>query len=237
MKNKQRFIEWLSFHPTPDDIARVLVTDYLSDLGVRCMRFGRVNNDDSATALGQNGYPDADLWRNVVVPGSEWRSWDLPEIDIIVGKNISQWSPDSKLCVINLRDRGVIQGSAVFEFANEVVDNRKNQIVESLEVFCSGISLYLSFQNHPRQGPAILAGGSIDSREAATTQFTQRQIQVLRGMVEGRTNHELANELGFSVSTNRHETMRIYQGLGVSDRKEAAQKALALNLIQVAAKI
>jgi len=41
----------------------------------------------------------------------------------------------------------------------------------------------------------------------------------------------LANELGFSVSTIRHETMRIYQALAVSDRKEAAKKAVSLALI------
>jgi DNA-binding NarL/FixJ family response regulator len=33
------------------------------------------------------------------------------------------------------------------------------------------------------------------------------------------------------VSTIRHETMRIYQALAVSDRKEAAKKALSLALI------
>jgi DNA-binding NarL/FixJ family response regulator len=49
--------------------------------------------------------------------------------------------------------------------------------------------------------------------------------------VEGKTNHELATELGFSVSTIRHETMRIYQALSVSDRKEAAKKALMLSLV------
>ena len=49
-------------------------------------------------------------------------------------------------------------------------------------------------------------------------------------MVEGKTNHELAAELGFSVSTVRHETMRIYEALAVSDRKEAANKALLLGL-------
>ena len=62
-------------------------------------------------------------------------------------------------------------------------------------------------------------------------QLTQRQLSILRGMVEGKTNHELANELGFSVSTIRHETMRIYEILAVSDRKEAAKKALAMALI------
>ena len=51
------------------------------------------------------------------------------------------------------------------------------------------------------------------------------------GMVEGKTNHELATEMGFSVSTIRHETMRIYQALAVSDRKEAAKKALMLSLV------
>jgi DNA-binding NarL/FixJ family response regulator len=50
-------------------------------------------------------------------------------------------------------------------------------------------------------------------------------------MVEGKTNHEIATELGFSVSTIRHETMWIYQALAVSDRKEAAKKALARSLL------
>jgi len=61
--------------------------------------------------------------------------------------------------------------------------------------------------------------------------LSQRQLLILRGMVEGKTNHELANELGFSVSTIRHETMRIYEILAVSDRKEAAKKALAQALL------
>ena len=62
-------------------------------------------------------------------------------------------------------------------------------------------------------------------------QLSQRQLAILQGMVEGKTNHELANELGFSVSTIRHETMRIYEMLAVSDRKEAAKKALAISII------
>ena len=61
--------------------------------------------------------------------------------------------------------------------------------------------------------------------------LTQRQLVILGGMVEGKTNHELATEMGFSVSTVRHETMRIYQALSVSDRKEAAKKALELGLL------
>ena len=61
--------------------------------------------------------------------------------------------------------------------------------------------------------------------------LTSRQKLILQGMVDGKTNHELATELGFSVSTIRHETMRIYQSLAVSDRREAARAALDQGLI------
>jgi hypothetical protein len=231
MTQIRKFIEWLSFHPSCDEISRALVTEYLHDHGLRAMRFGRINNDDSAIVLGQFGYEDAEQWRNLVVPGSEWRNWNLPAIDIMIGKNKSQWSPDSQLCVVILRDRGVIQGNAVFEFNTPIAQGEKNKVFESIQDFCVPIALYLSFTNRaliPSPDGVTLP---TDSRDSGASQLTQRQILILRGMVEGKTNHELATELGFSVSTVRHETMRIYQALAVSDRKEAAKKALTLNLV------
>ena len=227
----RKFIEWLSFQPTSDEIARALVTEYLSDYGVSCIRFGRTNDDDSAMVLGQYGYADAEQWRNLVVPGSEWRSWDLPAIDIMTGKNKSKWAPDSKLCIVQLRDRGVLQGHVVIEFTSAILDAEKPSVMERIEDFCVPIALYLSFQNHP-VGSINLGKRSLnDSQDSAPSQLSARQLSILRGMVEGKTNHELATDLGFSVSTIRHETMRIYQALIVSDRKEAAKKALVLGLI------
>jgi hypothetical protein len=48
---------------------------------------------------------------------------------------------------------------------------------------------------------------------------------------EGKTSHELATELGFSVSTIRQESLRIYQALSVSESKDAAKKAITLSLV------
>ncbi len=231
MSQIRKFIEWLSFHPSSDEIARALVTEYLAEYGVNCMRFGRINNDDSAVVLGQYGYQDADQWRNLVVPGSEWRTWDLPAIDIMTGKNKSKWSPDSKMCVVQLRDRGVLQGNVVIEFTAAISDADKPKVLENIEDYCVPIALYLSFQNRAVTGNVSSINLPNDSRDAGAGQLTQRQILILRGMVEGKTNHELATEMGFSVSTIRHETMRIYQALAVSDRKEAAKKALMLSII------
>ena len=227
----RKFIEWLSFHPTPDEIARALVTDYLAPLSICCMRFGRINSDDSAIALGQYGYADADQWRNLIVPSTEWRNWDLPAIHIMTGKNKLRWSPDGKLCVITLRDRGVIQGHAVFEFSQPISNERRDVVIETIDDLCVPIALYQSFLNRGISGLPTQIGALNESRDAGAGQLSVRQLSILRGMVEGKTNHELATEMGFSVSTIRHETMRIYQALAVSDRKEAAKKALNLNLI------
>jgi DNA-binding CsgD family transcriptional regulator len=231
MTKVRKFIEWLSFHPTPDEIARALVTEYLTDQGVKAIRFGRINSDDSAMILGQFGHADSEQWRNLVVPGSEWRQWTTPEIDIITGKNKDSWSPDSLTCVISLRDRGVMQGNNVVEFTHPVNDSDKARVLDRVEDFCIPISLYLSFQNHAPKSFNPSKVSFNDFQDVGTDQLSARQVSILRGMVEGKTNHELATELGFSVSTVRHETMRIYQALGVSDRKEAAKKALALSII------
>jgi DNA-binding CsgD family transcriptional regulator len=227
----RKFIEWLSYHPTADEIARALVTEYLVDEGVKAIRFNRINSDDSAMVLGQFGYADADEWRNKVVPGSVWRQWATPEIDIITGKNKNKWSPDSMTCVVSLRDRGVIQGNIVVQFTDQVSDSEKVAVLDKIEDFCVPISLYLSFQNRSIGSSIQGKISSIDSQDSGTSQLTARQLSILRGMVEGKTNHELATELGFSVSTVRHETRRIYQALAVSDRKEAAKKALTLSLV------
>ena len=231
MSEIRKFIEWLSFHPSFEDIARALATEYLSEFSVLGIRFGRLNSDDSVVVLGQFGYPDADLYRDRVVPSNEWRAVNSPDIVLISNATQGEFTPNDTMYVSCLRDRGVIQGYLIVEFKNPVRDSEKVRTAEAVEDMCVPISLYLSFQN--RSAHPMAPGMTIlnDSREAGAGQLSPRQLSILRGMVEGKTNHELATEMGFSVSTIRHETMRIYQALAVSDRKEAAKKALTLSLI------
>ena len=227
----RKFVEWLSYHPTTEEISRALATDYLAEFSVRSLRFGRLNSDDSITNLGQYGFPDADEYRNRNIPSQEWRSYKSPEMAIISGASKEKWTADATTYVNTLRDRGVLQGHLIVSFHKPVSDADKHRTAEAIDDLCVPLALYLSFMSRP---VGVGLGGvtlPIDGRDSANTQLSQRQILILRGMVEGKTNHELATELGFSVSTVRHETMRIYQALAVSDRKEAAKKALMLSLV------
>jgi DNA-binding CsgD family transcriptional regulator len=227
----RKFIEWLSFHPSAEEIARALATEYLREFSVQGIRFGRLNADDSIVVLGQFGYADADLYRDRVIPGSEWHAVDSQDTQLINGGTQGAFTPNNCMYVSCLRDRGVIQGYLIVEFKNQVADSDKHRTAEAIEDLCVPIALYLSFQNralNPMASGAVIMN---DSRDSGAGQLSARQLLILRGMVEGKTNHELATEMGFSVSTIRHETMRIYQALAVSDRKEAAKKALTLSLV------
>ena len=78
--------------------------------------------------------------------------------------------------------------------------------------------------------PELKQSNSIE-KKARQLQFSARQLQIITGFVEGKTNHELAENLGFSVSTVRHETMDIFRLLGASDRKEAAKIAQEKSIV------
>ena len=231
MTQIKKFIEWMSFHPGMEEISRALATDYLTQFGVKGVRFGLLNSDDSILLLGQYGYPDAMAWRNRNIPTQEWRAIESPDIQLIISASGQKWTNDSRFFVNTLRDHGVIQGYLIVEFINPIADANKQKTGDAIDDLCMPIALYLSFQIRRSPNQTISINSLDEVRDSGGAQLTSRQLLILRGMVDGKTNHELAAELGFSVSTVRHETMRVYQALAVSDRKEAAKKALVLGIV------
>ena len=224
MHDIRTFIDWLSYHPTSDEITRALVMEYMAPLGACCARIGRLHENDSLEFLGEYGF-DAGKAKQTF-PSEVWRSWDNDEALIALGKNAEPWNRAKNLLMIQLRERGAIHGYLVIRFSDAITDTV--HVEEIARDYAVALGLYLSLLHGPNGSASRVA---FDRAEGHSDQLTPRQISILRGMVEGKTNHELANELGFSVSTIRHETMRIYQALSVSDRKEAAKKALSLSLI------
>ena len=231
MTQIRKFIEWMSFHPGMEEIPRALATDYLTQFGVKGVRFGLLNSDDSILLLGQYGYPDAMAWRNRNIPSQEWRAIDSIDVQLIISASGQKWTNDSRFFVNTLRDHGVIQGHLIVEFINPIADANKQKTGDAIDDLCMPIALYLSFQIRRSPNQTISINSLDEVRDSGGAQLTSRQLLILRGMVDGKTNHELAAELGFSVSTVRHETMRVYQALAVSDRKEAAKKALVLGIV------
>jgi DNA-binding CsgD family transcriptional regulator len=224
MRDIRTFIDWLSYHPTCDEISRALVMEYMASLGACCARIGRLHPDDSLEFLGEYGF-DAGKAKETF-PSEVWRSWESDEALIALGKNAEPWNPSKTLLMIQLRERGAVHGYLVLRFSQPVADTES--VEEVARNYAVALGLYLSLAHEAGSG---LARNIIERNDTGSDQLSPRQISILRGMVEGKTNHELAHELGFSVSTIRHETMRIYQALAVSDRKEAAKIAQDKSII------
>ena len=81
----RKLISWLTFHPTTDEIARALATDYFAEFSVQGVRFSRLQNDDSIIILGDYGFEDSVVWANRVIPSSEWRARDTEPSRILKG--------------------------------------------------------------------------------------------------------------------------------------------------------
>jgi DNA-binding NarL/FixJ family response regulator len=61
--------------------------------------------------------------------------------------------------------------------------------------------------------------------------LTPREVEVLRLVVEGQTNHQIAKNLFISVSTVKRHMRHISSKLGVCDRVQAAVRAIELGLL------
>jgi DNA-binding NarL/FixJ family response regulator len=62
-------------------------------------------------------------------------------------------------------------------------------------------------------------------------ELTQRELDVLRLVAEGKTNAEIAQSLFVSVGTVKVHVERIIDKLGVSDRTQAAVRAVELGYL------
>lgn len=61
--------------------------------------------------------------------------------------------------------------------------------------------------------------------------LSTRQREILRLITEGRTNRQIADTLGSKVATVKGQVQKIIQALEVSDRTQAAVKAITLGLL------
>ncbi|HSA05829.1 MAG TPA: response regulator transcription factor [Candidatus Gastranaerophilales bacterium] len=79
----------------------------------------------------------------------------------------------------------------------------------------------------PESTKVLNAAGITDAR----AQLTEREMEVLRLLVKGKSNTEIAKDLIVSVHTAKAHVCSILQKLCVDDRVQAAVKAIRENII------
>ena len=219
-------MRWLANSPSGDEVARELTLNYFQLLGATQARLATTDANGTLRYVGDFGFEDSRT--GITLEVDQWQALDTEIVKIEIGQNGLGWSSTGKYLQARVNDFGDTRGWITVGFADSNMDRVEAE--QLMQILKHVVGIYLASQHNPaRTGPIIhpnyanRAGRHIPAGREA---FTPRQLSIVAGMVEGKTNHELASELGFSVSTIRHETMRIYQILSVSDRREAARQAM-----------
>ena len=110
-------------------------------------------------------------------------------------------------------------------------DASRREVVAAVRQVLSGESpldprlaaqLIRRLASHAKDEPPVRHGDAL----------TPRELEVLRLVAEGKTNGEIAQTLYISVGTVKADVERIIDKLGVSDRTQAAVRAVELGYIR-----
>lgn len=226
----RRMLEWLTFMPPLDRVARSLVLDYFHTYGPIESAIWHLNDGDALTCLAVYGQGDAIV--GVPMPGDIWRN--SSKVQLLAAqansKKGASWSECGCDAVVNLYAQSMLIGFLTLRFPHAV--ENKDHLGSEIEEFSLLISLYVAL----KFWESVNQNGSSPSNRVSPAgtgkpDLTERQRVVLAGIVMKKTNSAIASELGYSASTIRHETMRIFEIFGVSNRIEAASYATTLGLI------
>jgi DNA-binding NarL/FixJ family response regulator len=99
------------------------------------------------------------------------------------------------------------------------------QVAECLETALAGRGVYL----HPVAAERLFGRGRVEFGE----HLTEREIDVLKRLVQGATNDEIATRLFVTEKTVKTHVTAIFRKLGVSNRTQAATTAVRDRLVSL----
>ncbi len=209
-----RLLNLLIQRPTANELLKNLETDLLASFKITNAIIFNLDSHNVATELySNNPYPEtADYADFKSVLNLISQNWN---ISTLTASAIAK-SSNNDFIVIPISNGKILKGYILLKMEAMALTASELHMIEIIGKVCA---VYLKVELPELKHPHLT------KELSSKVQFSARQLQILQGFVEGKTNHELAEDLGFSVSTIRHETMEIYRSLGASDRKEAAKIA------------
>jgi DNA-binding CsgD family transcriptional regulator len=151
------------------------------------------------------------LWMNI--DGETWAS-EYPDL-----AGLSKLVGEKTIIVFPIEHSGTpIAVMAIFCDQNPDPD-------AEVEAFLRAVGSLISMNFHGRYGTKVAQTGTrlVRQLEATEAGLTDRQELVLRLMSEDRTNGDISEMLGYSESTIRQETIKIFRKLQCNGREEAAR--------------
>lgn len=220
------------------DIRVIIVEDYkLTRVGLR-FALNEIENIN-VIAEAQNAEVGLEIIRREQ-PDVVLMDLGLPGINGLEATiKVKEISPDTKVIILTSHDREeeVIAslGSGASGYCLKDIDpvTLSNVIKNVAKGACwidSNVAhLALKMFPRPENTEIMQAGHSLDAK----TKLTERENEVLKLLVQGKSNTQIAQELIVSVHTAKAHVCSILQKLCVDDRVQAAVKAIKEGIVSV----
>ena len=238
-------LDWLNSEPGLDDICRGIVLGYLHQFQPSKSRIVQFSNDDSLTVLSEYGFLSSVGHASKTLTPAQWRQSTNDFSKLLGCQDKFYWNRNATAVVIPFRPRGVVSGALSIGF--DLPQRKTDEIGLIASQIGMAVGLYVNLTSSKRVQvdiPAPLQTAQQNEYEniresftfnradaSSENKLTGRQLQILEGLIEGKTNFEIAGDLGYSVSTVRQETIKIYSMLNVTGRRAAAQEALRQKIV------
>jgi DNA-binding NarL/FixJ family response regulator len=212
--------------------ARVVIADdhELARLGLRTMLLPEPDLEVVGEAT--TGREAVELSRELA-PDLVLMDIRMPDLDgLVATRAIKEDHPGTRVLIVTLSEDPdyLLEALRVGAAGYVLKDASRREVVTAVRQVLSGESPLdpkLSAQLIRR-----LASQKSESRPGGhADELTQRELDVLRLIAEGKTNAEIAQTLFISVGTVKVHVERIIDKLGVSDRTQAAVRAVELGYV------
>ena len=219
------YLKFLKSKPKLSEIFFYLQSSFLLDYGFDAIALYRINASNEVHCVkstgedvlgAQGGSSLADI-RKIIPPTLPTQSAAFTECIVSI---------DSKFIFFPFSQNTVVDAFLIHSTEKGIRPGARDQSALKFLALIQSLTAH-----HIVLGGLLQKEGHSDSVSRKDIVLSSRQKMILMGMIQEKTNHGIAAELGYSVSTIRHETMAIYKALGVSDRAEAARVGTQYNLV------
>jgi DNA-binding NarL/FixJ family response regulator len=217
----------------PGQIRLVLVEDYaLVRLGLRTT----LNNKPLLSVVGEAGTGEEGLEMvGRLKPDVVLLDLGLPGISgIEVAKQIKAFDENIKVIILTSHEAEEEVVAALSAGANayclkEIADERLIEVIQSVYEGAAWLDpaiASIAFEIFSNPLPKTTESNK-------THNLTERELQTLKLLVDGKSNSEIAAELCVSIHTAKAHVCSILQKLAVSDRVQAAVKAVKEAIVHI----
>lgn len=219
---------------TIQDICQYLVTVSLKDYGFYCAVFAELQKNGQVRVTSHFGADpkDVEAWQDMDFEIKTPVNDCLRENRIVWINTLPQYSQDYELLNSlpideNLKTLVVfpLRGSSHLLGAISILSSEKIELDTEIELLIKGLchmaALRMEIGSKPKT--KII---DLKSRESAIYNgnfktLTPRQKKIFEMLIAKKTNKEIADQLIYSVSTIKQETIAIYEKLGLRGREDS----------------